>query len=382
MAYDKTESDYFEMRNPEYVYVSKAFKNSGRFNLEKRFIHKVFEKKEDNKIERVDVEGEYVLRCSPKGKDQVRVLLFQNKGYKSFVLQKFIHNQPQPLSFTFTREEFEDLLDFLEKVDYLDPSIKNRYKIHVDAIGKDQVLIHKDEKEIVETFRNIKGSNRDNLLESLREAKLSENDLNILSGRKKGLEVFRENLFEHSDWTEPNWQDFFSQNTWIFGYGLDYKFLKILQKESSVSDSDLDGKETVISDFLLGTSKFTVLVELKRPDTPLFSNKKNRSRSWTLSTDLTEAVSQILAQKAEWLIKSQKQQYDSYGNPIKQKTRDPKTILVIGDSNQFSGENREMITKAKTFEMYRRNSRNIEILTYTELYERAYFIVNQSQPNL
>jgi len=33
--------------------------------------------------------------------------------------------------------------------------------------------------------------------------------------------------------------------------------------------------------------------------------------------------------------------------------------------------------KAKTFELYRRNSRNIEILTYSELYERAYYIVNQ-----
>ncbi len=36
--------------------------------------------------------------------------------------------------------------------------------------------------------------------------------------------------------------------------------------------------------------------------------------------------------------------------------------------------------KQKTFELYRRDSRNVEILTYDELYERAYYIVNQDLP--
>lgn len=50
MVNNKTDADYFEMRRPEYVYVSKAFKNAGRSNLEKRFIHKVFEKAEEATI--------------------------------------------------------------------------------------------------------------------------------------------------------------------------------------------------------------------------------------------------------------------------------------------------------------------------------------------
>ena len=41
-------------------------------------------------------------------------------------------------------------------------------------------------------------------------------------------------------------------------------------------------------------------------------------------------------------------------------------------------------TKAKTFELFRRNCKDIEILTYDELFDRAYFIVNQTEndPNL
>ena len=96
---------------------------------------------------------------------------------------------------------------------------------------------------------------------------------------------------------------------------------------------------------------------------------------------MTYAISQILVQKAEWEVKSKTQQFNSNGQPIKQQTFDPKTILVIGHSGQFAGDTKDQKIKAKTFELYRRNSRNINLLTYDELYERAYFIVNQKQIN-
>ncbi len=381
MSSDKSEKYYFDKRKSEYVYVSKAFGGSGEYNLEKRFIHKVFEKEEDSKIERVDVEGEYVLRCSPKGREQVRIMLLQDQqNLKSVVLQKFIGNKPQPLSFTFRENELTEFLEFLNKTDYLDLSNKNRFRIHKDKIDVNKELVSSKEKEIIEALKSVEGSERENFLESLRKAELSQSDLNILSGRKKALDTFQEHLFGESEWNEKEWQKFFENNTWIFGYGLDYKFMKILQEESNVSDVDLDGRENVITDYLMGTNKFTVLVELKKPTTPLFSKQKNRSKSWKLSSDLTTAVSQILTQKAEWQLKSERTQFDKEDKPISQKTRDPKTILVIGRSDEFDGNDRTSDTKAKTFELFRRNSRNIDILTYTELYERAYYIVNQKQP--
>lgn len=84
----------------------------------------------------------------------------------------------------------------------------------------------------------------------------------------------------------------------------------------------------------------------------------------------------ILTQKAEWEIKSQTEQFDSSGELIYEKTIDPKTILIIGNTSQFKGTDRESVIKAKTFELFRRNSRNIEIITFDELYEKASFIVN------
>ncbi|HEX7411975.1 MAG TPA: Shedu anti-phage system protein SduA domain-containing protein, partial [Bacteroidales bacterium] len=119
--------------------------------------------------------------------------------------------------------------------------------------------------------------------------------------------------------------------------------------------------------------------EIKKPATPLFNTKKNRSESWELSDELTFALSQILSQKAEWEIKSRSKQFDSEDHIINQNTFDPKTILIIGNSDQYSGTSKNDLIKAKTFELYRRNSKNIEIITFSELYERAYYIVNQKQ---
>ena len=104
------------------------------------------------------------------------------------------------------------------------------------------------------------------------------------------------------------------------------------------------------------------------------------TRSWSLSTQLIDAVSQILAQKASWEIKATRVNYMSDGSAISQKTCDPKCVLVLGRLAGLSSDDREQDRKIRTFEMFRRDSRNIEILTYDELYERAYYIVNQALP--
>ena len=94
-----------------------------------------------------------------------------------------------------------------------------------------------------------------------------------------------------------------------------------------------------------------------------------------------ESVSQILEQKASWQIKAEVnalENYNAYGDLITQKTLDPKSILIIGSDNQYAGSDKEQIMKLRTFELFRRDSRNIEILTYDELCQRAEFIVGHS----
>jgi hypothetical protein len=47
-----------------------------------------------------------------------------------------------------------------------------------------------------------------------------------------------------------------------------------------------------------------------------------------------------------------------------------------------SNNNLELEIKKKTFELFRNDSRNIEILTYDELYDRARYIVEGEKKNI
>lgn len=182
---------------------------------------------------------------------------------------------------------------------------------------------------------------------------------------------------------ELAWQHFFAMNPWIFGYGLDYRFNTILQKEFAASGTTAAGKEQVNADFLVADTRFTAFVELKKPTTPLFGTTQNRARAWGLSRDLQDAKSQILEQKASGQIKAETERdfFDDQGNPIHQRTFDPKVILVIGSWSEIASDDRHTkVKKQKTFELYRRDSRNVEFITFDELYERACHIVGDGIP--
>jgi Domain of unknown function (DUF4263) len=227
--------------------------------------------------------------------------------------------------------------------------------------------------------------------EILRNGSITSRDLVNIGYRKGQLAVFERLLRDPSSieayradcgitnrQPEKIWQHFFKRNEWIFGFGLDYRFLSILQMEAHVSDDDLAGRDGAIVDFLMGATNFTVLVEIKRPSTTLFDERKNRAGSWKPSTDLIDSVSQILEQKAAWQVRGEvnaSKNYNSKGELVPHLTVDPKSILLIGSDGQFSGTKKERAIKLRTFELFRRDSRNIEILTFDELYERAKFIV-------
>lgn len=393
----KKEHYYFEQRNPDKIYVSKSFPFfhiKGVITNEKRFVKKVFEK--ENISEFIEVNGEIVLRDLFLGKYQVSATVYskQETNLMEFTLQRFIKDENDKIrpvketSFSFSQEEFTALLKFLSDLKFLDFSDKDRFVVEGNSIphnrillnltkpDPNKVLVDKNLGNLVNKLTALSETEREQLLETLKNGVFSKSDLDILSGRRDGLTEFKARLINVSEYDEPEWQTFFKNNSWIFGYGLDYKFLSILQKEASVSGVDLDGKNEVKSDFLLADNNFTVLVELKRPDTPLFEKDKNRSESWKLSKDLTYAVSQILSQKAEWELNSPLKNFDEFGKPINQTTIDPKTILIIGDTRQFKGDTKTDLIKKRTFELYRRNSRNIDIITYDELLDRAKFIVN------
>ncbi|TCZ73279.1 Shedu immune nuclease family protein [Flaviaesturariibacter aridisoli] len=282
-----------------------------------------------------------------------------------------------------------EFLEFLTSADL--KNLTGRFRV--------PVTFNDFDPEVEEAVRAL-CSRRDatNFLETLlKEDCVTSRDIVNTGYRKRSLNTFDRLVNEDDYWRvyageqgvsdhqeEKVIQHFLKNNPWIFGYGLDYRYLGIIQPEALLSNPSFDGSGGVITDFWMGDPRFTVFVELKRPGTSLFSSK-NRSGSWRLSNELFWAVSQILEQKAAGTEKVKNTKYLPSGELNDQSAYDPKVILVIGrwkELNDASNpEEREI--KRRTFELFRRDSRNIEILTFDELLERARFIAGSaSSPEL
>lgn len=175
--------------------------------------------------------------------------------------------------------------------------------------------------------------------------------------------------------SESYWQNFFKNNTWIFGYGLRYQFLSMIQDLPHYGGENIAGKGMEKGDFLActeGDIKFTVLVEIKRPDSPLLGKDLYRSNCWSLGEDLTGGVSQLQTNCRRWEIDGSKAEQNREKLQKQHiNTVIPKGILVIGNTCQLNDD----LSKRNTFELYRRNLINPEIITFDELFERAKFIV-------
>jgi hypothetical protein len=150
-------------------------------------------------------------------------------------------------------------------------------------------------------------------------------------------------------------------------------------REMTVGVGGADNKNKPVIDFLMSFTDYTVLVEIKRPDTAIFRpSRGGRAGTWEFSPELMSAVSQIIEQKAEWLSFAQTgEHYNKSGTEIlTARTRNAKSILVIGSREEFShcDDLRATNVMRDTFELFRREIRSIDIVTFDELLERARFI--------
>lgn len=315
---------------------------------------------------------------------------YQTKGVTRWEEQYVTPGEPM----TFTHFSFEKLLQFLKIMTELDLANINERRIPLREDKSDE--IDSQTAKTVKTLLRREGG-QDIIAELLRNGSVTSHDIVNIGYRKQQLETFGRLLNEagaiasyrsanmlKSEQPEKAWQHFLASNEWIFGFGLDYRFLGILQEEARLGSADVAGKGNPSGDFLLGAREFTVLVELKTPETPLFKRSLNRSGSWQLSSELVSAVSQILEQKAQWQVRAEGGNlYDRDGQPISQKTADPKAILIIGCERAFASDSpKEREIKLRTFELFRRDSRNVEILTFDELYERATFVVKHGDKEI
>ncbi len=287
-----------------------------------------------------------------------------------------------------TRTIYDELTKLYALVDK--EGVQYGVKEFTVAKAEEIIRISKDRKTIIErllaenygeeVWSELISSNPD-LATKLAMARVQTN-------RSKAIEIFKSNLDSNNS-DEGFWQDFFTKNDWIFGYGLNYQFLHLLNDQPDYGGRNFSGKGSQKGDYLLRTvadSQFTVLVEIKTPATTLLSYVKSEPRQvknprndvWLLSSDLLGAISQIQVNCRTWSIDSQRAENV---RPLEKEnifTVEPKGILIIGNTEELL-KNESIVS---CFESYRRNIKNPEILTFDELFKRAEFIVNNKiQPD-
>lgn len=381
--------EYFRLRKQSKTYITKVFTFGGRTDERVRNVRMVVEGSDELLLGELD--GALCLRLTGQvRKNQVTALVSQDDNkVRRVTLQTFKSRSSrgedwieafEKEEFTFRQDEFARLVHFLSQIEFIDLSNQNGFQIEDISTGHGpKAIVDVADRDLLARLRSLRPEQRIRLLKTL-QAELSPEEVNVLLGRRQGLSEF-ENHMSRNDWSESKWQDFFEREQWVFGYGLDYRILRQFDREMTVGVGGSDNRDRPVVDFLGTFTNYTVLVEIKRPDTDIFKPRQGgRAGTWDFSREFMGAVSQVLEQKAEWASFAESGSHYSRqtGEALAARTRAAKTILVVGSSGEFARDRaaREANVCRDTFELFRRETRGIDIVTFDELLERARFITS------
>jgi hypothetical protein len=175
------------------------------------------------------------------------------------------------------------------------------------------------------------------------------------------------------DWDESDWQQFFENEKWIFGHGLAYQILDLVTAQPAYGGTGVNRSGLRLGDYLLATratARFTVLVEIKRPDTPLLQGTY-RGDVFRIGNDVSGGVAQVQDACRTWVIEGARAEANE---EVLQgiDTFEPRGILVVGDTSELT-----TLPQKRSFELFRRNLSNPEIITFDELLARARYMVEE-----
>jgi hypothetical protein len=338
---------------------------------------------------------EIVIRRSPGGRQQVKVLFFEDdRSIKRIIIQKFNADGNRPhkdYCFSFNDEEAGLLLWLIEVISRteLDDSGKIRFSDEQleDLLGDDQDLLR-----FVQRHRERLGQ-----LDSVGEFALYLE----FCERRRQVELFETLLRDkdqfaakHREWgcrgPEAVWQRFFEKNPWIFGLSLSPVFMSSLdgaRLEQVVKGYSIAG-EGKRADALMRTNGILsslCFVGIKTHKTLLLTKDEYRPGTWSVSPEVTGATAQcqVTIQAAMREFQTRLAMQDSDGNPTGDEIflYQPRSYLVVGSLEEFMSDHGPNENKFRSFELHRRNTRTPEIVTFDELLERARATVECS-PNM
>jgi hypothetical protein len=380
-------------RRPWRTYFSKSFPlgiaTSSVAGQWARYVTKVFDEPtewidRDNPASDLDWE-EQRMRVTPAGRRQLKFQIARAAGeVRQIEVEQVRTVQGRPhieRILRLDRDACRRFLDLIEAIKHV-PVEGAESTVRID----DEVL--RDFFTDPEAMHRLYGRDPERFRELIRNDRSAE-DLVALAHRKEIVERFRRllqdaNFFEVAraecgGKREQVWQRFLEENPWILGISLAGQLLtswdsvKLEQVVAGFSIAGA-GKRT---DALLRTSgriRSLVFAEIKHHETPLLASEY-RPACWAPSSELAGGVTQV--QQTVFMAARQIGDRLADTDPEGAETGEttslvrPRSYLIVGSLDQLRGTSGVHRAKHQSFELYRRNLYEPEVVTFDELLARA-----------
>lgn len=200
----------------------------------------------------------------------------------------------------------------------------------------------------------------------------------IIKAKKEIDEVYIESVLEQYDsyltqktetkTLENKWQVFFKEHSWIFSFLFAHSMV-LFQDQAYLGGQKINRKSGRYADFIYKNdlNNNVAIIEIKTHLTPLLNKSLYRKAAgiYSVSRQLSGALVQVSDQKdvllKEWLTVTR-------GNFV---PFEPKCFVIIGMMQELNKDE-----QMKSFELFRNNLRNIEIVAFDELRDKTETLLN------
>lgn len=215
-----------------------------------------------------------------------------------------------------------------------------------------------DSENIVKKLSEIQGDELDQL-----------NNLIGITNLKKLLNIWEEN--KEND-NEEFWQRVFKEHTWVLSQVFASPLL-LFDEKAYIGGKGLGNKGGKVVDFIYQNdiSKDVALIEIKTPNNKLLANEY-RQGAYSIHNDLTGSIVQVLAYK--------EQLQREYGSLLINSESDfkvfnPICVVIAGKLNDLDNK------KLQSFELYRKELKNVMLITFDELFKKIKLLLNLLSEN-
>ncbi|WP_417737745.1 Shedu immune nuclease family protein [Rosistilla oblonga] len=251
-----------------------------------------------------------------------------------------------------------------ELADYAQAAIK------LDSLGNVAELLKITGEEDFLALLSLlsKGENSKDVIEAISKLNIGDlSELNSLAGiglLKQALNRWQQN---QGNPDEKFWQAELTSYSFVLSQAFSSPVI-LVQKEAYLGGKSIHNKGGKVTDFLLknALTDHVLVVEIKTPETALLEKSEYRQGVFAPSKELGGVVTQAAKQRQELC-----QNFNALRTATEDATEEsirlaePKCLVIAGNTSEL-----DSAAKKDSFELFRRELRHIEVVTFDELFKK------------